>query len=482
MNIQVEGRDGLTEAASRRVGTILNAKWRLDHLLGVGGTAAVYAATHRNGNRVAIKVLHTHFSLDEAIRGRLQQEGYVANLIEHPGAVRILDDDRTEDGSVFLVMELLAGEGLDARLKRKGWRLPRTEALGITYGLLDVLTVAHGKGVIHRDIKPDNVFVTREGVIKVLDFGIARILDLPQGMNRTRNGALFGTLGFMAPEQALGRTHEVDGRTDLWAVGATLFTLLSGRLVHEAPTPNEQLVNAATRVAPPLASVFPDVDPAVAALVDRALAFHQVDRWQSAAEMQDAVRSIILASPGPLGVPMLQGPRLSVEVDIDAIGEVRGRWASSSLRPSVIREPSRPTMIARRGRRSSQAVVVGAAVCTLLLVGALIRGARSMEDTPAKASAATGHSALAATQETPSVLLPTARAASGGVELVEDGVEPAELGGEGSDPRGEVAVIDPLRPHRRPLRRMAHGPGNTAMSSAAAPANLDNDALWGRRH
>ena len=133
MTAFAEMNDGLVEAARRRQGSILNGKWRLDGLLGVGGMAAVYAATHRNGHRVAIKVLHTHFSLDEGFCPKLQQEGYVANLIDHPGALRILDDDRTEDGAVFLVMELLEGEALDARLKRKGWRLPAAEALGIGY-------------------------------------------------------------------------------------------------------------------------------------------------------------------------------------------------------------------------------------------------------------------------------------------------------------------------------------------------------------
>jgi serine/threonine-protein kinase len=494
VNIHVEGRDGLTEAAMRRVGTILNGKWRLDALLGLGGTAAVFAATHRNGNRVAIKLLHAHFSLDDAIRTRLQQEGYVANLIDHPGAVRILDDDRAEDGAVFLVMELLAGEGLDARLKRKGWRLPRAEALGITFSLLDVMAAAHARGVIHRDIKPDNIFVTREGSIKVLDFGIARLLDSPGNLHHTRNGALFGTLGFMAPEQALGRTHEVDARTDLWAVGATLFTLLTGRLVHEAPTPNEQLVNAATRVAPPLASVLPDADPALCALVDRALAFHQVDRFQNALEMQEAVRAIALDTLGPMGVPVLQGPRLSVEVDVGAVNEVRlGPWGSSlrpSPAPSMLRPPVAPTMVLQRGHRTSRTLVVATALGAVVLAGALLRRGRALpsDEGLAETTTAAPKNALAGTQQAPNLGTledRQARAAREVTALAAVAPPPAAVPGQA---REESDAIDPVKPRRRLMRRAVRNVPNGAAvtapaSTLAAPQSItDNDALWGKRY
>jgi hypothetical protein len=330
---ELHTQDVIIHKARSRVGAILNGKYRLDLLLGVGGTAAVYAATHRNGNRVAIKVLHGHLSFDGAVAGRLQQEGYVANLVDHPGALRIMDDDRTEDGAVYLIMELLDGEGLDARLKRKGWRLPPTEALGIAAAVLDVLAVAHHKGVVHRDIKPDNIFITRNGDIKVLDFGLARLVENPGPMGRTNSGVLFGTVGFMAPEQALGRLDEIDGRTDVWGMGATLFTMVTGRLVHEAPSINEQLVKAATRTAPPLASVMPGVDEGLAAVVDGALAFQRGNRWQTAHEMQEAVRTAAATMGYPEGAP-LRGPRLSIEMDLDAVrrlGGAAGPWRTTMV-------------------------------------------------------------------------------------------------------------------------------------------------------
>ena len=141
--------------AQTRIGQVIKEKWRLDVLLGVGGMAAVYAATHRNGNRVAIKILHPELSTHHQVRTRFLREGYVANAVGHEGAVRITDDDVTEDGSAFLVMELLDGETLEDRRVRSGGRLDEDEVLSLADQLLDVLVAAHAKGVIHRDLKPD---------------------------------------------------------------------------------------------------------------------------------------------------------------------------------------------------------------------------------------------------------------------------------------------------------------------------------------
>jgi serine/threonine-protein kinase len=236
--------DPMVMRAQTRVGQVLKEKWRLDVLLGVGGMAAVYAATHRNGSRVAIKLLHPELSTHHQVRTRFLREGYVANAVSHEGAVRVSDDDVAEDGAAFLVMELLEGETLEDRRVRSGGRLDEDEVLSVTDQLLDVLIAAHAKGVIHRDIKPDNVFVTRTGQVKVLDFGIARLREVTSKSTATVSGATMGTPAFMPPEQARGLWDEVDGRSDLWAVGATMFNLLAGQVVHEGRTANESLVLA----------------------------------------------------------------------------------------------------------------------------------------------------------------------------------------------------------------------------------------------
>jgi serine/threonine-protein kinase len=286
-----------------RIGTVIKDKWRIDARLGSGGMATVYSATHRNGNRVAIKMLHPDFSRDPAVRARFLREGYVANAVGHQGTVRVLDDDVTEDGSVFLVMELLEGESLEVRRVRLGGRLPVEEVFTVGDQLLDLLTAAHSKGIIHRDIKPENIFVTNEGAVKVLDFGIAQMRHMAS--ERTGTGLMLGTPDFMAPEQAGGHRDEVDARSDLWAVGATMFTLLSGESVHRAETLRDHLIALSTTAARSLAVVAPWVPPQLVAVVDRALELQKARRWPDARAMQDALRWAYKA--------VAQGPTLHPE-------------------------------------------------------------------------------------------------------------------------------------------------------------------------
>ncbi|MEO6419830.1 MAG: protein kinase [Polyangiaceae bacterium] len=286
-----EGMDARARAESR-VGKVLKEKWRLDALLGLGGMGAVYSAIHRNQKRVAVKMLLPELSGNAEVRQRFLREGYVANTVEHPGAVSVLDDDVSEDGIAFLVMELLEGETLEARWEHKSRRLDVLEVLTWIDPLLDVLVAAHRKNIVHRDIKPENLFLTHEGKLKVLDFGIARIYEM-SSTSSTRAGSILGTPAFMSPEQALAKWEDVDQRTDLWAVGATMFTLLSGKHVHEAGTGNEQLIRSATTPARSLATVTTGLPRSVIALVDRALAFERDHRWPDAQAMQEAVRGAL---------------------------------------------------------------------------------------------------------------------------------------------------------------------------------------------
>ncbi|HEY8040549.1 MAG TPA: protein kinase, partial [Polyangiaceae bacterium] len=302
----------IEERARERVGTTLNGKYRLDGLLGVGGMAAVYAATHRNSKRFAVKVLHAELSVHSGLRTRFMREGYVANSVDHPGAVAVLDDDVTEDGSAFLVMELLDGETLAEASDRHGGKLPIRAVLAVAAQVLDVLAAADAKHIVHRDIKPSNLFLTRTGQVKVLDFGVARLREPSSDPAATHSGLALGTPAFMAPEQALGRSEEIDGLTDVWALGATMFALATGGAVHEASTPQEQMVFAATRSARSLAAVDPEVPRDAAAIVDRALAFTRSARWESAAAMRDAVRAAYRAlegeDPSPAALVFMASP------------------------------------------------------------------------------------------------------------------------------------------------------------------------------
>jgi serine/threonine protein kinase len=323
--------------ARARVGMTINAKWRLDALLGVGGMASVYAATHRNGSRAALKILHTEFARDPGIRDRFLREGYVANRIDHPGRVAIQDDDVTEQDEPFLVMELLEGETVQQLWKRKNRKVPPVEALGIAADILETLTGFHAEGIVHRDLKPANIFVTREGVVKLLDFGVARMREA--GGDKTRAGTALGTPSFMAPEQAMGLADGVDGRADLFSVGATLFALMSGQRLHQGRSDNEAFILAATTPAPSLARVAADLPVEVIALVDKALAWDKRARFADAAEMRDeALRVIHLlggempGERGARGAPARRGPEVDVGAPI--VEELRDGADEADLDPN----------------------------------------------------------------------------------------------------------------------------------------------------
>ncbi len=287
---QISGRpDERTAQAEARIGLTLRGKYRIERLLGVGGMASVYAASHRNGRKVAVKMLHSAISLRRDVMKRFLQEGQAANAVNHPGVVAVIDDDVAEDGAAFLVMELLEGDVVEHVWKRNGARLPLDVVLAIGYELCGVLDAAHEAGIVHRDLKPGNLIVTREAQLKVLDFGFAQLRNAERF---TAVGTVFGTPAFMSPEQANGRVGQVDARSDIWAVGATLFTLLSGLTVHRGGSPQEVLVAAATKPAPSLRTALPEAPARVVSLVDRALAVDKDARWPNA----DAMRAAIFAT------------------------------------------------------------------------------------------------------------------------------------------------------------------------------------------
>jgi serine/threonine protein kinase len=274
----------------KRVGTSVRGKYRVDAFLATGTMANVYSATHRNGARVALKILHKQLAEDPSLCERFKREGYFANSIGHPGIVRAIDDDVTEDGCPFLVMELLEGETLEERRRRKGGRLPASWVLPIADSLLEILAAAHEREVVHRDLKPDNVFVTKGGDVKVLDFGVARWNDGQTSSDMTAVGMVLGTPAYMPPEQALGRREDVDAQSDIWAVGATLFVVLSGESVHVGGDAKAKLIATARTAARPIREAAPDVPRSVAAVIDRALAFHKSERWPDAHAMREALR------------------------------------------------------------------------------------------------------------------------------------------------------------------------------------------------
>ncbi len=316
------------EAARARVGAVLNDKWTLEKLLGVGGMAAVYEARHRNGARAAIKVLHRALSLEPTLRERFVHEGYAANRVEHADVVKILDDDTIQggddDGVPFLVLELLEGRSLEDRLGEKP-PVTERELLEMVDTVLGVLESAHARGIIHRDLKPENLFLVADPEsgrvrVKVVDFGIARSME---GRGATVHGIPMGTPAFMAPEQASGRIDDIDGRTDLFALGSTMFTVLAGRAVHEGEDPLDVMYRVAKEQAVPIRSVAPNVSEACARIVDRALRLDRNERYADAAEMRADVRAILATpveeSPPPPVPSQRSEPRVASLANADTI-------------------------------------------------------------------------------------------------------------------------------------------------------------------
>ncbi len=282
-------------AAQARVGTLLDARWRLDALLGRGGMANVYAATHTSTlARAAIKVLHEEFAKDVDVRERFVREARIANSIQHPAKVAVLDEGLSHRGEIFLVMELLHGMTLDIFVREHEPPLSIEQKLELFEPVLELLGECHAAGIVHRDIKPANIFVTTGGQVKVFDFGIARLREGRSSVHEaTKQGTVLGTPAYMAPEQALGLSDMVDGRADLWSVGACIFTLLSGRRVHHARSENESMVMAATRSAESIALVMPDLPVELVAFVDRSLAHDRSHRFPDARAMRGALSALL---------------------------------------------------------------------------------------------------------------------------------------------------------------------------------------------
>ena len=265
--------------------------------------------------------------------------------MKHPGAVLVVDDDVAEDGSAFLVMERLRGAPVEQLWERHGGRLSIPAVAFIASELLDVLAAAHTKSIVHRDIKPANLFATYDGALKVLDFGIAQLKGLALSKNgmATQNGMLLGTPAFMAPEQAVAKTDDIGPRTDLWAVGATMFTLLTGSVVHQGANAQHLLILAGTSQARPIASLAPHVPAPIATVIDHALAFDPRGRWPTAAAMRDALHEAFFAvfrqMPSNESLLELLGRR-----PLDQSG-ARASFGSSGQRPAfAATSPSGPSL------------------------------------------------------------------------------------------------------------------------------------------
>lgn len=267
--------------------------YQIDSRIGDGGMGVVYKATDtRLGRPVAVKLLQSRFLGDEDARDRFLQEARAASAIDHPNICTIYQVDDTEDGDLFLVMAFYEGETVAEKIRRGP--LPVDEAVSCARQLLTGLSRAHEAGIVHRDVKPGNLIVTPHGELKILDFGLAKLLGQRQ---RQASRVVQGTAAYMAPEQTQG--DPVDHRVDLWSAGVVLYEMLAGRHAFNGSNPREVLQAVAREEPEPLSLLRPELPARLESVVDRALEKEPSRRYQTAREMLAALDDAPSTLDGP---------------------------------------------------------------------------------------------------------------------------------------------------------------------------------------
>src|SRR4051794_17496195 len=270
------------------VGEVLSDRYELEELVGSGGMSSVYRAHDRLLDRkVALKILHDQYTADDDYVERFRREARAVAALSHPNIVTVIDRGEHE-GNQFIVFEYVEGENLK-RLIERGGPAPVERALEIAIQVGRGLSAAHESGLVHRDVKPQNVLLNGTGQAKVTDFGIAREIDIKHGMTQT--GTVLGTSDYIAPEQAQGR--HVDEHTDIPSLGVVLYEILTG----EVPFKGDNFVAIAMKhinePPPSLLEKRPELTPRVAAAVDRALAKEPSDRFPTMAAFCDELRDCL---------------------------------------------------------------------------------------------------------------------------------------------------------------------------------------------
>ena len=314
----------------------LSGRYELQNLIGRGGMADVWKARdHRLGRDVAVKRLRADLASDDTFQARFQREAQSAARLNHPNIVAVYDTGETQDPTTglqvpYIVMELIDGHTLRDVLRDGRKILPR-RALEFTQGVLDALSYSHAAGIVHRDIKPANVMLTREGYVKVMDFGIARaVADTSATMTQT--AAVIGTAQYLSPEQARGET--VDNRADIYATGCLLYELLVGRPPFIGDSPVSVAYQHVREIPAPPSSLDSEITGEMDAITLKALAKERADRYQTAKQMRDDIDRL-LSGREPLAMQAHADPDADTEEQTHLIPAAAATAAAPPAAPAA---------------------------------------------------------------------------------------------------------------------------------------------------
>jgi serine/threonine protein kinase/formylglycine-generating enzyme required for sulfatase activity len=357
--------------------------WQLVRRLGEGGFGSVYQAQHRSipGRQAAVKVLHPHMAWHKDIQRRFVTEASVASQADHENIIQIFDGGVSDDGFCYVAMEFLKGQSLAECLQREG-RLSLTRTLDILAQVASALEAAHQMGVVHRDLKPDNIFLiqrkTKSDFVKVLDFGIAK---LQSGEKNTQSGMMLGTPIYMSPEQ-WQTLPDIDGRADLYALGIILFECLTGKAPYDAPTSFALMMAHINGPIPDISKIVP-TPPQVCSLLSGLMAKQREHRPPSASWVAQELHRLV----GTVGVDPMWAEETQVSVDASAPTIAQPSWSPRPVARSLSLRQHTGELIQRFARQPLYLVSLGAVVLALVIVSFLI-GQRAREWNAAEKSAA----------------------------------------------------------------------------------------------